>query len=191
MVRGTPSAPPADAPMPLRDCLLGQFDLGWRLAAYHLDGLDMATCLWRPGPRGLHVTPTADGGWAGDWPASEGYDLGPASIAWLAWHMGYWLSMALDHSFGDARLDRHMVTMPGDAVALQAWLTGLAQDWRAKVAALPEAQWQAQAHTRWPYQARPFADVVAWANVELMKSAAEIGYVRFLHAGREISPSCG
>jgi len=29
---------------------------------------------------------------------------------------------------------------------------------------------------------RPFGDVVAWANLELMKSAAEIGYARFLYA---------
>ena len=37
-------------------------------------------------------------------------------------------------------------------------------------------------HTRWPFEGRPFGDVVAWANLELMKSAAEIGYARFLYA---------
>ena len=36
--------------------------------------------------------------------------------------------------------------------------------------------------TRWPFQNRPFGDVVAWVNVELMKNTAEIGYARFLYA---------
>jgi hypothetical protein len=31
---------------------------------------------------------------------------------------------------------------------------------------------------------RPFVDVVAWANVELMKNAAEIGFGRLLYAVR-------
>ena len=38
--------------------------------------------------------------------------------------------------------------------------------------------------TRWPFRDRPFGDVVAWANVELTKNAAEIGYARFLYAVR-------
>ena len=38
--------------------------------------------------------------------------------------------------------------------------------------------------TRWPFRDRPFGDIVAWANVELTKNAAEIGYARFLYAVR-------
>jgi hypothetical protein len=30
-------------------------------------------------------------------------------------------------------------------------------------------------HTRWPIQDRPFGNVVAWASLELMKNASEIG----------------
>ncbi len=40
--------------------------------------------------------------------------------------------------------------------------------------------------TRWPFTDRPFADVVAWVSLELTKNAAEIGYVRFLHAARAL-----
>lgn len=40
------------------------------------------------------------------------------------------------------------------------------------------------ANTRWPFKDRPFADVVAWLNIELAKNAAEIGYARFLYAAR-------
>ena len=36
--------------------------------------------------------------------------------------------------------------------------------------------------TRWPFQDRPFGDVVAWVNVQLTKISAEISYARFLHA---------
>ncbi|WP_317987833.1 hypothetical protein [Hyalangium gracile] len=38
--------------------------------------------------------------------------------------------------------------------------------------------------TRWPFQDRPFGDVVAWANMELTKNASELGYARFLYAVR-------
>lgn len=39
--------------------------------------------------------------------------------------------------------------------------------------------------TRWPFTGRPFADVVAWLKLELMKNAAEVGSARFLYATRE------
>ncbi|HYO70149.1 MAG TPA: hypothetical protein VEU33_29140 [Archangium sp.] len=42
--------------------------------------------------------------------------------------------------------------------------------------------------TRWPFQDRPFGDVIAWANVELTKNAAELGYARFLYAVSRPSP---
>jgi hypothetical protein len=40
--------------------------------------------------------------------------------------------------------------------------------------------------TRWPFQDRPFGDVVAWRNLELMRNAAEIGYVRLLQGARAL-----
>ena len=43
---------------------------------------------------------------------------------------------------------------------------------------------RSETHTRWPFQQRPFGDVLAWVNVELTKNAAEIGYARFLYAVR-------
>jgi hypothetical protein len=41
--------------------LLRQQETAWKLAAYHLDGLTTAECLWRPASVGLHVQPAADG----------------------------------------------------------------------------------------------------------------------------------
>lgn len=165
--------------------LIRQHDLAWKLAACHLDGLTTDECLWRPAARGLHVWRQADGVWRPDWPERESYDIGPPSIGWLTWHLGFWWSMVLDHSFAAGELGREAIAWPGDALAVRAWIAGLQADWRRHLAALPEAEWSARRRTRWPFQDRPFADVVAWANVELAKNAAEIGHGRFLYAVRE------
>src|SRR6476646_11327489 len=79
-----------------RNCLVWQFDVAWQFADIHLTGLTTEECLWRPAPAGLHVYRTPDGRWLADWPEHEGYDLGPPSIAWITWHMGFWWSMVLD-----------------------------------------------------------------------------------------------
>ncbi len=164
---------------------LRQLDIAWALTSYHLDGLTTAECLWRPAPKGLHVTRREDGRWIADWPETEGYDIGPPSIAWLTWHIGFWWSMALDHAFGSAELTRADVTWPGTAEEARQWIQSLHGAWRSKLQALGPEELQSPERTRWPVQDRPFVDVVAWANVELMKNAAEIGYARFLYAVAE------
>ena len=95
--------------------LIRQFETAWKLTDYHLTGLTTEECLWRPAPQGLHVYQNPDGIWQAEWPDREGYDIGPASIAWLTWHLGFWWSMALNHSFGEGTLTREDVTWPGDA----------------------------------------------------------------------------
>ncbi|WAS90945.1 DinB family protein [Nannocystis punicea] len=167
-----------------RDYLLRQLDTAWMLAQYHLDGLTTEECLWRPAHVGLHVHRAADGRWGADWPEHEGYDIGPPSIGWVTWHIGFWWSMALDHSFGAGTLAREDVAWPGDAEGVREWLGRLQSSWRAAVVALDDGELRATQRTRWPFQDRPFAEVIAWANVELMKNAAEIGYARFLYAVR-------
>lgn len=164
--------------------LLRQLDTAWKLSAFHLNGLSTAECLWRPAATGLHVRQRNDGTWQADWPEYEGYDLGPASIAWLTWHLGFWWSMVLDHSFGPATLSRDTVTWPGDADAVRQWIGTLHERWLREVRSLDDAALGSAERTRWPFRERPFADVVAWVNVELTKNAAEIGYARFLYAVR-------
>lgn len=163
-----------------RDVLLRQLDTAWRLAWYHLESLTTEECLRRPAARGLHVHRLDDGRWRADWPTHEGYDLGPASIAWLTWHLGFWWSMALDHAFGDATLTREGVDWPGDADGVRAWIGDLHARWHAALEALPDESWSSAERTRWPFTGRPFADVAAWANVELAKNGSEIGYARFV-----------
>src|SRR5262245_30377021 len=168
-----------------RDYLIRQLDTAWKLAVYHLDGLSTGECMWRPAPVGLHVRQAADGSWAADWPEREGYDLGPPSIAWITWHIGFWWSMVVNHSFGDANLSRDDIRWPGNAPDVRSWISRLHDEWHAALGMLSTEDLQSSERTRWPFQNRPFGDVVAWVNVELTKNAAEVGYARFLYAVRE------
>ena len=163
--------------------LIRQFEIAWALTSYHLDGLTTEECLWRPADRGLHVH-LADGKWRADWPEHEGYDLGPPSIAWTTWHLGFWWSMVIDHSFGGATLTRDDVRWPGDAEGVREWLHRLHGEWRSALERHTDNDLRSALRTRWPITDRPFGDVVAWASLELMKNAAEIGYARFLYAVR-------
>jgi hypothetical protein len=167
-----------------RELLLRQFDVAWKLLAFHLDGLTTEECLWRPAPRGLHVHRGEDGHWRADWPDREDYDIGPPSIAWVTWHIGYWWSMVLDHSFGPKTLSREGVAWPGSADAVRASIVSLRDEWRSRLEALSDDELQSRDRATWPYRERPFGDVAAWVNVELTKNAAEIGYARFLFAVR-------
>ena len=177
------SGPTPSSTASTRDFFLRQLDIGWKLLSYHLDGLTTADCLRRPAGRGLHVHQDGDGQWRADWPDHEGYDLGPPSIGWITWHIGFWWSMVLDHSFGGATLMREEVTWPGTADAARSWIEGLHQQWRQAVERLSEEDLHSNRLTRWPLRDRPFGDVVAWVNIEVTKNAAEIGYARFLIAG--------
>ncbi len=161
-----------------------QYETAWKLTDVHLAGLTTDECLWRPARSGLHVQQDRDGHWRADWPDRESYDLGPSSIAWLTWHVGFWWTMVLDHSFRNGTLTRDNVTWPGTADATRQWLIGLDRQWRAVLRDLTDETMQSTRRTRWPFTDRPFGDIVAWVNIELTKNAAEIGYARFLYAVR-------
>jgi hypothetical protein len=172
----------ATAHNPARGYLDRQLGIAWQLTSYHLQGLSTEECLWRPASRGLHVHRGDSGLWQADWPQDEGYSLGPSSIAWLTWHLGFWWSMALDHNFGSGTLVREDVHWPGDADGVRAWIAGLHGRWAELLSHTTDAELESSDHVRWPFADRSLGDLFAWANVELTKSAAEIGYARFLHA---------
>lgn len=73
---------------------------------------------------------------------------------------------------------------PGSAEAAVTWLSRLHDEWRAAVQSLTDAELLSSERSRWPLTEIPFADIVAWANLELMKNAAEIGYARFVLGAR-------
>jgi hypothetical protein len=165
-----------------RDYLIRQFKTAWMLTSFHLDGLTTEECLWRPAIAGLHVYQALDGRWIADWPDHEGYDLGPPSIAWLTWHIGFWWSMVLDHCFGEGALSREKVMWPGTADGVREWIGTLQERWQVVLEQATDQDLQSSQRTRWPFQDRPFGDVIGWVTVELTKNAAEIGYARFLYA---------
>lgn len=167
-----------------RETLLRQHTIAWALMEFHLRDLTTSECLWRPTPVGPHVA-LREGVWVADWPDREDYDIGAPSIAWLTWHVGYWWSMVLDHSFGSKTLQRDRVRWPGDAESVRAWFSGLQDRWEGEVRRLTDAELASTERAQWPASNRSLADIVAWANLELTKNAAEIGYARFLYAARD------
>jgi hypothetical protein len=170
-------------PNETRDTLLRQHETAWKLMTFHVRDLTTAECMWRPTQLGPHVRLHA-GVWVADWPEREDYQIGAPTIAWLTWHVGYWWSMVLDHSFGSRTLRRELVTWPGDADGVRSWFNALHERWEGEVRRLNDAELMSIERARWPFSQRCFADVSAWANLELMKNAAEIGYARFLYAAR-------
>lgn len=97
--------------------------------------------------------------------------------------------MALDHSFGSATLRREDVTWPGDGDGVRSWFDNLHVRWEGELGRLTDDMLLSTERARWPLTRRPFADVIAWVNLELMKNAAEIGYARFLYAARACQTS--
>lgn len=168
---------------PIRDALKFQFDIAWQLLEYHLNGLEDEESLWKPSEKGLHVT-EEDGIWRADWPDTESYDIGPSSIAWLTWHITYWWSMVFDYSFGNGSLTREDVHWPGSMAAVRERIGRLRDDWTAVLETMPDEELLSGGKTKWPFDGRPFCELAAWLNLELMKNAAEIGCGRFLYASR-------
>lgn len=160
-----------------------QYQISSQLLEIHLTGLDDDEFFWKPAMRGLHLVNEAEG-WRPDWPESEGYEIGPASIGWLSWHMIYWWSMVLDHSFGSGTLTREQIPCPASAEEAKKTIQQLEEKWEAELSQLSDDEFRATNRTCWPFSDKPFYELYAWLNVELMKNAAEIGYCRFLYAAR-------
>lgn len=170
----------------IRNLLEFQFEISWQLLEIHLTELDDSECLWRPSSRGLHVVNNS-GTWEADWPDSEAYDIGPSSIAWITWHIIFWWSMVFDYSIGDGILEHEDVYWPGDMVNVRKKIIQLRDEWRTVLKTLPEEGLISCERTKWPFEDKPFYELAAWLNIELMKNAAEIGYCRFLYASQNTS----
>jgi hypothetical protein len=167
----------------IRNLLNFQFDISWQLFEYNINGIDNEECLWKPREKGLHIH-NEDGTWRADWPDSESYDIGPASIAWLTWHIIFWWSMVFDYSFGNGTLTHEEVQWPGNITAVRERINNLRDKWRTLLEELSEDELRSSKRTHWPFGDKPFYELAAWLNLELMKNASEIGYCRFLYASR-------
>jgi hypothetical protein len=165
----------------MRESLKFQFGIAWGLLDYHLDGLAEDEVFWQPCPRGISVNKTSEG-WSIDWPESESYEVGPPNIAWLMWHIIFWWSMVLDHSFAEGSLQQEDVKWPGTFSEAKQTIEGLREAWLDKLDSLSDVELVSSERSKWPFDGRAFYDLAAWLNLELMKNAAEIGYCRFLYA---------
>lgn len=160
------------------EVLRSQLAVVWRLAGVTLSGLTTEECLWVPSEDAWTVREGPNGRWVADWQEPEPDPVPPTSIAWLQWHVLWWWSTVIDRSFGDGSLRREDVVWPGASESMDA-IGRLHDEWLRHLDGLAAADLSSGEMTRWPYDdGRPFAHVVAWVNIELMKNVAEMAYIR-------------
>ena len=162
-----------------------QLEVAYSLLELHLSDLTDEECFWQPAPRCWTVRKSAAGRWVADWEVPEPTPAPAPTIAWLTWHVGYWWTKAYDHSFGPGNLRREDVDWPGSAEATVDWLRMCKMQWTCGLESISESELDSSERSQWFMRGtKPFGHVVAWANTELMKNTAEIGYVRHLHDAR-------
>lgn len=161
--------------------ILFQLDITWQLFLYHIQNLSDDEALWCKKAEGLQIH-HVDGNWQIDWPETEEYDLGPASIAWTMWHIIYWWEMVLNYSFGDCSLGKENIEWPGSVKQAIDKIDSLHNQWIKFLSNLTLEQLQSKQYTKWPFSNRSFYDLALWINIELMKNVSEIGYGRYLYA---------
>ncbi|CAL9488371.1 DinB family protein [Streptomyces sp. enrichment culture] len=178
------AAPEPARPAPSRrDLLAKQFELTWSLFEYHLERLEPEDFLWEPATPCWTLHRTADGTWVPDWAETEPDPVPVPTVAWLTWHLGWWWSVALDHLDGRPPRERTDIGWPGEGTPTVEWLRSLRTEWLTALDRLTDADLDATAPFPWPDDpAHSVADMLAWANAELMKNVAEIGQLRLLHA---------
>lgn len=162
------------------ETLRWQFGLTWKLAAeIHLPALTTEACLWEPASSSWNVRLSADGRWRPDWADAEPDPPPPTTIGWLTWHLIWWWSALLAALRGETPPVHDEVDWPGSAAAVVRRLESLSAEWSAMLSKLDDGDLERPIAYPWR-DPRPLRLAVAWANSELMKNVAEIGYARHL-----------
>ncbi|MFC4010005.1 DinB family protein [Nonomuraea purpurea] len=167
-----------------------QLDVSWSLLSLHLDQVTDEEALWEPASNCWNVRRKADGTWAADWAVPEPEPIPVLTVGWVMWHIGFWWGHAHTRCFGEpdavtVALDwseaASLTPWPGDVASAITWLNECRDRWSGALESLSQEELNSTDRSRW------FADgslslghVLAWANIELMKNAAEIGIVRHL-----------
>ncbi|PWG11677.1 damage-inducible protein DinB [Streptomyces sp. V2] len=168
---------------PRLDLLRWQTDLTWSLFTYHLDLLRPDDHLWEPADTCWTLHPDGAGGWTPDWAETEPDPVPVPTVAWVSWHLGWWLGTTTDHALGRTPRKREDVAWPGPGGPAVTWLRGLYEEWTAAVATLTDADLDRPSAYPWPEDAGlTLAHQLAWVNAELMKNVAEIGQLRLIRA---------
>jgi DinB superfamily len=167
------------------DTLRWQFGLAWKLAGLHVPALTDQSCLWEPAPGCWTVRQSKDGRWRPDWADVEPDPPPSTTIGWLTWHLIWWWSGLLAAIRGETPAAHHEVDWPGSADAVVRRLEALSSEWSDVLSRLDDGDLERPLAYPWR-EPRPLRLALAWANSELMKNVAEIGYVGLLfEASRE------
>ncbi|GMA08325.1 hypothetical protein GCM10025886_14760 [Tetragenococcus halophilus subsp. flandriensis] len=162
----------------LIDNIKFQFDISKKLLEYHLDSLSQDEYLWRSPNCGLYIQ-EIDGRWYANFPEHENYDLGTPSVAWTLWHITFWWEMVFNHSFGDGKLTKEDINVYEDVESVKENINSLIERWQEKLDSVTEEE----LYSKFPFSNEvEFHKLASWLNLELMKNASEIGYVRFEYA---------
>ena len=167
-------------PCPQIQTLEWQFNLVWRLAAWHLPALTDDMCVWEPAPGSWNVRLSAAGVWTHDWQVPEPDPAPPTTIGWLTWQMIWWWSGLLEAVHGGTPAPQEAVDWPGSAKATVERLEALSKEWAEFLNGLTEADLERPLAYPWS-EARPLRTAIAWANSELIKNVAEIGVLHHLY----------
>ncbi|MFE2045976.1 DinB family protein [Streptomyces sp. NPDC059477] len=166
---------------PRLDLLRWQSAFTWSFAEYHLERLVPEDVLWEPAGLCWTLRPDGTGGWVPDWADSEPDPVPVPTIAWLSWHIGWWLGVATDHLHDRTPRDRADVRWPGPEATVSR-LRAHWDEWTHALDQLTEPDLDRPCAYPWGDGTdRTLAHTVAWANAELMKNVAEIGQLRLQH----------
>ena len=154
-----------------------QFRMSWALVAdFHLSRLTDELCMWMPHESASTVRLQDDGTWRSDWTEPEEGQPWHASAAWLTWHLQLWLTQALAEAGRQQVPTSDDVRWPGTANGVRAELERLAGEWRNVLLEVSPSDLERPTTFPWP-DPRPLHRLISWANMEMMKNAAEIGVV--------------
>jgi DinB family protein len=162
-----------------------QFDLAWALTDLHLTALSENDFWWEPADLCWTVRRDDAGQWQVDFADVEPDPVPVPTIAWLAWHIDFWWSAAIDSLQGRVAVAAADVTWAGSGSAAVARIRTLAELWRNLLAGMTAADLARASGFPWRIDdGRTVADTALWVAVELTKNASEIGQLRLLHAAR-------
>jgi hypothetical protein len=168
-------AQPVDESALFLDTVRWQFRMSWSLARdFHLSRVTDEVCAWMPHPNAFTVRRQGDGSWRGDWGEPPEGEPWAVSVSWLTWHLQLWLTQALAEVAMTEVPTPHDVQWPATAGGVVAELDQLATDWTLLLASLTPGELDRPTTFPWS-NPRPLHRLVAWANMEMMKNAAELG----------------
>jgi hypothetical protein len=165
----------------IKETLIWQFELTWKLAQYHLEGLTDATCFYEPTTNSWTVRKLETKLWIPDWQVPEPEPIPTPTIAWLTWHVVWWWSNAQKVMAGGDAVEHTEAFWPGNAKDTVKELNILATKWGDVLSKLDEKTLELPRVYPWK-EPRPTRILVAWVNSELMKNISEIGYIKHLFA---------